>query len=187
MTTKRTLQEIIVVEGKDDTKRIKLAVNADTIETNGSAIGEEVLERIRLAQETRGVIIFTDPDTPGQKIRHVVSQAVPGCKHAFLAKEQAIEKYGRGVGVEHASVEAIRQALQGAHSTAERAHGEISRDDLLYAGLLAGPGARNRREALGRELRIGYANGKQLHKRLAMFQIPKQRFLEALEKIERRP
>ncbi|BCE17254.1 hypothetical protein RSC3_04610 [Bacillus paralicheniformis] len=48
------IKEIIVVEGRDDTAKIKSAVDADTIETNGSAIGEDVIKRIRLAQETRG-------------------------------------------------------------------------------------------------------------------------------------
>lgn len=52
------IKEIIVVEGRDDTARIKLAVDADTIETNGSAIGDEVIRQIRLAQETRGVIVL---------------------------------------------------------------------------------------------------------------------------------
>ena len=54
----KKIQEIIVVEGKDDTVAIKRAVNADTIETNGSAVNESVIEQVRLAQKTRGVIIF---------------------------------------------------------------------------------------------------------------------------------
>lgn len=45
------IKEFIVVEGKDDTTAIKRAVHADTIETNGSAISEEVLRRIQHAQE----------------------------------------------------------------------------------------------------------------------------------------
>ena len=84
------IKEIIVVEGKDDTTAVQQAVLADTIETNGSAINEQTIEKIKLAQETRGVIIFTDPDFPGQKIRHTISEQVPGCKHAFIPKEAAI-------------------------------------------------------------------------------------------------
>ncbi|MGN1386333.1 MAG: ribonuclease M5, partial [Bacillus sp. (in: firmicutes)] len=106
------IKEIIVVEGKDDTTAIKRALNADTIETNGSAVGDAVIEQIRLAQETRGVIIFTDPDYPGERIRHIVSEKVPGCKHAFLPKAEARPKNGKGIGVEHASPEAIRIALK---------------------------------------------------------------------------
>ena len=41
----KKIKEIIVVEGKDDTVAIKRAVNADTIETNGSAVNESVLSR----------------------------------------------------------------------------------------------------------------------------------------------
>lgn len=67
--SKLKIEEIIVVEGKDDTRRIQEVVDADTIETIGSAINEEILAQIELAQETRGVIVFTDPDFSGEKIR----------------------------------------------------------------------------------------------------------------------
>lgn len=58
------INEIIVVEGKDDTTRVKLAVECDTLETNGSAINEETIEAIRHAAEVRGVIVLTDPRLP---------------------------------------------------------------------------------------------------------------------------
>ena len=35
---KMKIREVIVVEGKSDTKRIQLAVNADTLETGGNCI-----------------------------------------------------------------------------------------------------------------------------------------------------
>lgn len=98
-----------MVEGKEDTVAVRRAVEADTIETGGSAIGEAVLRRIELARERRGVIVFTDPDVPGEKIRKIIEARVPGCKHAFLAKADARGK--DGIGVEHASPEAIRGAL----------------------------------------------------------------------------
>lgn len=177
------IKEIIVVEGRDDTAAIKRAVAADTIETNGSAVGESVLEQIRLAKETRGVIIFTDPDFPGEKIRHTVSQAVPGCKHAFIPKESAKPKHGRGIGVEHASPEAIRAALSAVQEEMADAPLVITGEDLLDAGLIGHPLAKARREKLGALLRIGYANGKQLQKRLHMFQISREAFGRAINEI----
>ena len=117
------IKEIIVVEGKDDTTAIRQAVNADTIETNGSAINAETIEKIKLAKSTRGVIILTDPDYPGQKIRNTISEQVPGCKHAFIPKEEAIHKHGKGVGVEHASPDSIRRALKDAQLMQESTHG----------------------------------------------------------------
>ncbi|OLN21297.1 ribonuclease M5 [Domibacillus antri] len=177
------IKEVIVVEGKDDTVKIKLAVDADTIETRGSAVDESVIEQIKHAQAARGVIIFTDPDYPGQRIRSIISEQVPGCRHAFLPKEEAIEKLGRGVGVEHASVESIRKALRDAQYMDEDAKEQITTEDLVSAGLIGGPTAKSRRESLGIKLKIGYVNGKQLYKRLIMFQITREQFAAALKEV----
>ncbi|MFS0865380.1 ribonuclease M5 [Fredinandcohnia sp. 179-A 10B2 NHS] len=176
----KKIKEIIVVEGKDDTVAIKRAVDADTIETNGSAVNKEVLERIKHAQEVRGVIVFTDPDYPGERIRKIVANAVPGCKHAFLPKTEAIAKSGRKIGVEHASPESIRRALESVKQEMEDVTTEIEYDSLLHAGLIGGSKARERREKLGVILKIGYTNGKQLYKRLQMFQISKEAFDKAV-------
>lgn len=175
------IKEIIVVEGKDDTQAIKKSVDADTIETNGSAISMETIEKIKLAQQVRGVIIFTDPDYPGEKIRKTIQQHVPGCKHAFIDKKFAKHKSGRGLGVEHASREVIREALKEAQIMTGKTEELISKEDLIDAGLIGGPKAKERRERLGELLKIGYTNGKQLHKRLMMFQITKEDFMEALK------
>ncbi|WHZ03232.1 ribonuclease M5 [Neobacillus sp. YX16] len=174
------IKEFIVVEGKDDTTTIKRAVDADTIETNGSAINEETIEKIKRAQETRGVIIFTDPDYPGEKIRKTIAEKVPGAKHAFLPKEVAIAKNGKGLGVEHASLEAIRNALRDAQIMSDTIKEEITQEDLMTAGLIGGAGSKERRVMLGKLLKIGYTNGKQLYKRLMMFQISRREFAEAL-------
>lgn len=174
------IKEIIVVEGKDDTTAVKRAVDVDTIETNGSAVNETTIEKVRRAQEIRGVIIFTDPDFPGEKIRKTIANQVSGCKHAFLPKDEAIAKRGKGLGVEHASPEAIRRALKDAQLMHESIVEEITQEDLITAGLIGGEGAKERRIMLGNLLKIGYTNGKQLHKRLMMFQISKQEFAEAL-------
>src|SRR5690606_30931206 len=130
-------------------------------------------------QKTRGVIVLTDPDFPGQKIRNIIAERVPGCKHAFIPKDMAIHKRGKGVGVEHASAETIRRALEDAQLMQEEAKEEITHEDLITAGLIGGDGAKVRREKLGRLLKIGYTNGKQLHKRLMVFEISKQKFIEA--------
>ncbi len=177
------IKEIIVVEGKDDTTAIKRAVDADTIETNGSSIGDSVIEQIKLARQTRGVILFTDPDFPGEKIRKTIADLVPGCKHAFLPKDEARPKRGRGIGVEHASIEAIRQALDSVKEEMQEFTSEITLDDLLDTGLIGGSKAKERREKLGLLLKIGYTNGKQLHKRLQMFQISREDYVEAINKI----
>ncbi|MFW0782617.1 ribonuclease M5 [Rossellomorea marisflavi] len=177
------IKEIIVVEGKDDTVAIRRSVVADTIETNGSAVSPVTIEKIKHAHEKRGVIIFTDPDFPGERIRKIVSDAVPGCKHAFIHKKDALPKAGRGIGVEHASPEAIREALKEAQVIQEDQEELITQEDLIDAGLIGSAKSKDRRIALGEKLRIGYTNGKQLHKRLRMFNIQREEFKKALMEI----
>ncbi|MFD0962141.1 ribonuclease M5 [Paenibacillus chungangensis] len=172
------IKEVIVVEGKDDTAAIKRAVEADTIETNGSAIGEAVLRRIELANKRRGIIIFTDPDHAGERIRKIVARHAPGCKHAFLPQEQA---YNKGdIGIENASPDAIRKALAELRTETDDVAGEVTWDDLMQAGLIVHPDAARRRLEAGKRLGIGYANGKQFYKRCTSFRITKQEFLDAL-------
>lgn len=185
---KPKIAEIIVVEGKDDTRRLQEVVVADTIETIGSAINEEILQQIQLAQETRGVIIFTDPDFSGEKIRKTIMEVVPDAKHAFLSRGQAAPTRSKGsLGVEHASDEAILQALAKVMTPAEASDETptISRQLLMAEGLIAGSASKELREKLGDELKIGYTNSKQLEKRLAMFRITEAELLAALEKVRK--
>ncbi|WP_100011891.1 ribonuclease M5 [Lentibacillus sediminis] len=180
------IKEIIVVEGRDDTAKIRQAVDADTIETNGSAVNEEILQQIRHAKEKRGVIIFTDPDYPGERIRHIVDQSVPGCKHAFLTRDKARAKHPRrkSLGIEHAAPEAIQEALSAVYELTDMEQSEITKEDLIAHGFIGSPSAARRRERLGELLQIGHTNGKQLLKRLSMFQISKTQFEDATRQLE---
>lgn len=183
------IKEVIVVEGRDDTVAIKRAVEADTIETGGSAINETTLKKIALAMERRGVIIFTDPDHAGERIRKIVARRVPGCKHAFLTEADATKR--GDIGVENASPEAIRQALANIRTEAtpgaeiSGTASTITWSDLIDAGLIVHAEAAARRRILGEALGIGYCNGKQLFKRLAVFRISREEFMAALNNLEK--
>ncbi len=183
MDQKMKIQEVIVVEGKDDTKRINMAVNADTIETRGSAISDETLDQIARLQDQRGVIVFTDPDFSGEKIRKIIQEAVPGVKHAFLKRCDAVPSHQGSLGVEHASVEAIREALKNLYTEMPDAPALISRETLMQKGLVNGKNAKEKRELLGEILNIGYTNGKQLYKRLRLFEITPGDFEEAMKQV----
>ena len=95
------IKEIIVVEGRDDVTAVKRALDAELITTGGFGFPKGVMERIKAAQKRRGVIIFTDPDFAGEKIRKKIAAEVPGCKHAFLPREEA--KKDGDIGIENAS------------------------------------------------------------------------------------
>ena len=87
---KQKIKEILVVEGKNDTNTLQSFFDCDTIETGGDQINEQTIERIQEAIKKRGVIIFTDPDSPGEHIRRKIQERVPGCKHVFIDKEKSV-------------------------------------------------------------------------------------------------
>ena len=66
------IKETIVVEGKNDAAAVKRAVDADVIITSGFGISSETLRLIKLAQYKNGVIVLTDPDFIGEKIRKII-------------------------------------------------------------------------------------------------------------------
>ncbi|GEK28845.1 ribonuclease M5 [Furfurilactobacillus siliginis] len=179
------LKEVLVVEGKDDTKRIAQAVEADTFETNGSAVNKAMLEQIKKLQATRGVIVLTDPDFNGERIRRLISDAVPDAKHAFITKKQGVPtNAGGSLGVEHADPTVIRTALTRLSGGASQYEPVIFQHDLLAARLVGQPESRKRREQLGVLLNLGYVNGKQLLKRLQLFQVSRADFDQAVAQLK---
>lgn len=178
------IKEVIVVEGKSDTAAIHRAVEADTIETGGSAINKQILSSIALAQNRRGVIIFTDPDHAGERLRKIISSKIAGCKHAFVTREDA--DYKGDIGVENATIESIRYSLQNLRTEYVERDSQIPWEALLLAGLIHHPSAAARRLSMGNILGIGYCNGKQFYKRCKVFQISLNEFQAALHQINKR-
>ena len=107
------IEEIIVVEGRDDTAAIRCAVDAVTIETHGFGIREETWDLIDKAYQTKGIIVFTDPDTAGEQIRRRILERFPEAKEAFL--DQALAAKAGDIGIENASPESIQEALGKVH------------------------------------------------------------------------
>ena len=106
----KRIKEIVIVEGKTDTQLLKELYDVDTIETHGLALDDQTLELIKEASLTRGVIVLTDPDYPGLKIRNQVDQVVDNCKHAFVDKKDAIGK--KKLGIAEANKEAVKKAIE---------------------------------------------------------------------------
>ncbi len=83
------LKEVLVVEGKMDVVAIDKAVDADCIITGGFALHKKTLDDIEKAYKKRGIIILTDPDSAGERIRKFLAKRFPEAKHAFVPVEDA--------------------------------------------------------------------------------------------------
>lgn len=162
----KLIKEVIVVEGRDDIDAVQKAVNADIIATHGYGISKATIDRIENAYKTRGIIILTDPDHAGNKIRQRLTELFPDALQAYISKSEAKDKTGADIGVENASPDVIARAIEAAGRTFTEQHSEFTEKDMMYYGLAAGEGSRELRDALGRKLGIGYANSKGFLKRL---------------------
>ena len=165
----RKIRETIVVEGRHDTENLRKHYDCVTIETGGTSLSGEVIRQIKEAAGHTGVIVFTDPDAPGNMIRNRVNEAVPGCKNAFVNKKDARTK--KKVGVEHAGMEALEEALSHLVTYSESAEERISPADMAQLGLSGLPDSAERRRKLGEKLHLGMANAKTFRRRLNSFGI----------------
>lgn len=171
------IKEVIVVEGKNDTNVLQSYLECDTIETHGTSLGEAVFRQIEQAAKTRGIIVFTDPDHPGERIRQAVNQRIPGCKNAFIDVHKA--KTPKKVGVEHANKQDILDALAHLMTYDQQMQETLSYEDFIDLGLQGQANSAQRRELIARVLFLGKPNAKTLFKRLNMLQLQ----IEDIERI----
>lgn len=172
----KKIQEIVVVEGKTDTATLKQLFDVDTIETHGLALSDQTLELIKEAGKSRGVIVLTDPDFPGMKIRNQVSEVVPDCKHAFVEKKDARGK--KKLGIAEARKDAIVEALENV-VTFHQQQESITWKEFLSLDII---GDSQKRKQVYQLFHLGYGNAKTLFKRLNMVGITKQDIQLALKK-----
>ncbi len=180
---KKILKPVIVVEGKSDVNKLCLLVDADFVITNGSEVSRETIEYLRILSLSRQIIVFTDPDYPGQRIRNIINQNVKGCFNAFVDKDKAIKRHK--VGVAEATNEAIFKALNNMIQYQEiEVEEPLTNDDLFQFGLIGKNNSVDKRNYLSQYFHLGKVNGKTLLKRINMLQINKNKLKEVLELYE---
>jgi len=150
--------------------------------THGFGMKQENIGRLEKAYGDRGIIIFTDPDFAGEKIRKRLSERFPEGKHAFLPREEAMKD--GDIGIENAEPESIREALSKARPAILEKRVEFQQEDMLECGLVGIPGAAEKRDKLGKRLGIGYGNGKVFVNRLNQYGIERQEFIKAVAELE---
>ncbi|TWH46847.1 ribonuclease M5 [Sporomusa sp. KB1] len=176
------IKEVIVVEGKQDIAAVKRAVDAECIATDGFNLLPRTISRIDDAYKRRGIIILTDPDSAGERIRKYLAQRFAKAKHAFVPREQAYAN--DDIGIEQASPEAIRDALSKVRLHEWQPSSEFSWQDIIISRLTGVPDATIRRAAVGEILGIGYANAKGFFYRLNHYGVTRAEFAGAVDKLD---
>lgn len=181
----------IIVEGRDDVDAVSRACDALIIPTHGFGITERTWELMDKAYRELGVIILTDPDHAGEDIRRRLTERYPDAVQCYMAREDA-EK-ADDIGIENARPEDIRAAVERALELHEAVNSddpaapgpeyrEVTMRDLSELGLTGSEGASQLRNAVTRELGIGYCNAKSLITRLRSFRIGYEELADAADK-----
>lgn len=178
------MSNIIIVEGIHDEMRLKsIYPELSVVTTNGREVEKSTIAMIQELSKQNEIIIFTDPDTPGEKIRQIITDAVPTAKQAFLRKKDCISKNKKKVGIEHASKECIIEALSHVYEPTF-SEDTISLKDLYELGFNGAPQSAILREKVSELLNIGRPNAKTFLKRLNLIQITKEQLEEYKCKIK---
>lgn len=170
------IKEVIVVEGSNDTKKLKTFFDVDTIETHGLGLKKETIELIKEINNKRGIILFLDPDTPGEKIRNRLNNEIPNLKNAFVLKQDA--RTSKKVGIEHADKKILEDALNNL-ITYSKTSESLTLSEFMELGLNGDKNSASKREILSKVFHIGKCNSKTMLKRLNMIGVTK----EDIEKI----
>lgn len=158
------ISQAIIVEGKYDKIKLASIMDAVIITTNGYGIfkDSEKLALIRYYAQKTGIIILTDSDSAGRKIRGFIKGAVKGGTvinvHIpdIFGKEKRKEKPSAEgkLGVEGISPEVILEAFHKAGITADNTPRErdITNLTLYELGLSGGQSSRELRIRLQKSL-----------------------------------
>jgi ribonuclease M5 len=164
------VKETIVVEGVYDKIKLSRFLDAVIITTNGFRVFSDgrILESIKkMAQET-GIVILTDSDSAGFKIRNYIKQSMPEgtVKHAYVPDVKGKEKRKREagkeglLGVEGIKDDIILNALIAAgcsidgNASKPKEGRAVTKADLYKLGLSGGNDSHKKRASLAAALGI---------------------------------
>lgn len=156
------IKETIVVEGIYDKKTLLQFLDANIIRTDGFRIykDKQMVSLLKKMADTTGVIILTDSDSAGFRIRNFIKNQLQGknVKHAYIpdikGKEKRKHEFSKEgmLGVEGIEKNIILLALQRAGATMddsaekEETPSSFTKADLFRAGLYGQDNSRQKRD-----------------------------------------
>ena len=165
-----TVKETIVVEGTYDKIKLSGFIDSLIFTTNGFAVfkNKNAQKSLRTLAESTGIVILTDSDSAGIKIRNFVKQLTQSGRvlHAYIPEIAGKEKRKTApgkeglLGVEGISEEIIIDAIRksGARvdgaSDGKRADKPITKADFYRLGLSGGADSEDKRRRLAKMLGI---------------------------------
>ena len=159
------LEQAVIVEGKYDKIKLSSIIDAVIITTNGFSVikNKEKLDIIRFYAANKGIIILTDSDRAGFKIRNFIKGAVKNGKitNVYIPdifgkeKRKAVPSKEGKLGVEGIDKDILIKAFEKAGITSSESNellDPVTKIDLYEAGLTGGENSSDKRSMLLKEL-----------------------------------
>ncbi len=161
------IKEAIIVEGKYDKERLRQLTDAPILCTHGFSLyrSKSLIKSIRQFAKTRGIIILTDSDRAGFRIRNYIKTCVgKDCivKNAYIpsvpGKERRKEKPGKDglLGVEGMTEEILKEVLSTATTPIEDFPNipKVTKTDFFADGLTGKADSSQKRKELASFLHL---------------------------------
>lgn len=157
--------EVIVVEGKYDKERLRRVTDAPIICTHGFELyrSKRIIETLRSLSRQRGIIVLTDSDRAGFRIRNYIKRCLgkdARVRHAYIphitGKEKRKKKPGADgiLGVEGMTDEILEKILIRLASADKSKLTAVTKAEFFADGFSGRPDSAERRRKLALRLSL---------------------------------
>jgi len=187
----------IIVEGKYDRIRLASLIDGVLIETGGFRVfkDKELLNSLRHLAAGEGIILMTDSDDAGFRIRNFIKSALgPKAKitHVFIPSVKGVEKRKDApsaeglLGVEGMDTQTLLEAFAraGIESEQTQQKSELTTADLFAAGLTGKPDSAARRRKLLAKLKLPQRLSNRTMLTMLCMMLTREEFFELAASIE---
>lgn len=167
---KKYIPGVIIVEGTHDVSKLSTLYESNYVVTNGYDIPEEEIKFLNALDKDTQVIILTDKDEAGKKIRERLNSIKPNVINIEIEAPNSSKKKG----VAECSILDIEKALDKYVSNKE-----LEKEYNLYElGIIGKDNSKEIRRIISNKFNLGLVNKNNMIKRLNLLHIN----LEELEK-----
>lgn len=166
---------IIVVEGRGDEAFLSSFIDSIYVVTNGFELNKKDIDFIKSIKDKNKIIVLTDSDDAGLKIRQRIEEEIPGCVN-IVADINECNKNGKH-GIAESNKNHILSLFKGKLTLVKDEKPCVNSSDLYSLGL----NNKIKRNELCEKLRLGNCNFKTMIKRINYKQIDLKQIMECID------
>ena len=166
------LDGILVVEGKEDASYLSNYISSEIVTTNGFEIPKEKISYLK----DKRVIVLTDPDEAGLRIRQKLNELLPNSINVEVDIKKCIRNTKNGVA--ECDIDEVLTKLKPFIVNQIDTESDITISDLYDLGLMNN---KDLREQVCAKLKFGKCNAKTMYKRLLNNNIKLEQLYEIMK------